>query len=677
MAIYIVAWFAIVLPLIGAGGSFFADSPRRSAQICRVFGVVSFLLTLVVLGTRLKMAGQAPFNSFITFFTTNPSESGIFASRFEPLLGVHVDSISAVFAAVMGFAGVAIQAYATVSLRGDRAFRRFFWAASLLMFALLGLAYSPNLLQFWVMSGVASVAVYILLLHRWERQDGAANARRIFLTFFSADIALLLAVVFVFIKFGIFASAQPAPSGSDIFDPLSFSGLPTIITAAQHNQIAGLGLRSLEVMSILVLVVAFVRSAQIPFHAWLGDAVDAPLPVIALITTTAGISGVYLLARVYPLLMAAPHVLSAVAAVGAATAAVCGALALAQRDIYRVGALVSAALFGVAIAALGAGGFAAGLYGLAAATLLSTLFFFAAGNVVRAYRTREITEMSGAWRRMPVTSVGLGAWAAGAGGLSLSLYYALAAAFDNRFPNGGHLGDAARAVCVTLLIIGGIVVAMAAFNLVLRVLRGEAVRRRGFQPERVADVPDASRRWVLVAVVAAILLVAFALPGVGRLQIGRTGEVGLTWTQLVVIGPGSPAVQVVFGALGISLLTLLLGAVAAALLQTVPRRELTPAFAAQLAAVGARARDLMVEPIVRRLGRPVVAAGRLVGRFDDTVIDNLVESVGEGVTLAAEGASRMRRLRSSMYLASAAALVGLLVVLSLLAATGHLGGVTL
>src|SRR4029077_790315 len=119
VAIYIVAWFAIVLPLLGAGASFFADSARRSGQICLAFAAFSFVLTLVVLGTRLKTASQAPFNSFFPFFAMNPAESTVFDSRFAPQLGVHVDSITAVFAAVVAFVVLGLQSYAAASLRTD------------------------------------------------------------------------------------------------------------------------------------------------------------------------------------------------------------------------------------------------------------------------------------------------------------------------------------------------------------------------------------------------------------------------------------------------------------------------------------------------------------------------------------------------------------------------------
>jgi len=673
MAIYIVAWFAVVLPLIGAGASFFADSARNAARVCRAFAILSFLLTLVALATRLKAAGQAPFDSFISFFVMTPTETTTFASRFQPELGVHVDSITAVFGALVAFVNVAIQSYASVALRGDEAYRRFFWAASLLLFAVLGLAYSPNLFQFLLLSGIASVALYILLLHWWDRSSAGVHARRTYLVFYTADLALLLAVVFVFVKLGVFSGSLPAPSGADIFDPFTFSGMQTLINGVTHAQVVGAGPRTLEVTSVLIIFVAFVRSAQIPFQAWLAEAVNAPVAVIALVTSAAAVSGVYLLAQVYPLLLAAPHVMAALAVLGAAGAAISAALAVTQSDVYRAGALIAASMLGTSVAALGAGGFGPGLYVLAAALVLSTVFFLAAGNVVRVYRSRNLDDLGGAWPRMRATCVALWAWALGVGGLSLAGYQALASALDNRFPGGGHLGAASRGFSIALLIVAEVAASAAALALARRVSGGVPVRRRGFQPERIGDTADAALRATIAVLVAGTALLLLSLPGVGLIHTGHRGAVGLSWMDLIVFGTSAPPIHVVFGALGIAILTLIGGAAVAWVLSQPEVETRIP----QLPAMRALAGDLLLERVIPLAGRPFVAAGAMVSRFDDTVGETLAEAVGEGATFAAERAERVRRMRSNLYIAGAAAFAGILIVVSLLAATGHLGAVTL
>jgi NADH:ubiquinone oxidoreductase subunit 5 (subunit L)/multisubunit Na+/H+ antiporter MnhA subunit len=677
MAIYIVAWFAVVLPLLGAGTSFFAESTRRAGQVCRAFAVLSFLLTLVALATRIKTASQAPFDSFITFFTMSPPEGGAFPSRFEMQLGVHVDSLTAVFAALSAFVVVGLQSYAGATLRGDPAYRRFFWASSLLLFAVLGLAYSPNLFQFWLMSGMLTVSVYILLLHWWNRPEAGAPARRVFVTMYGADVALLLAVAFIFLKFGNFALTQTPPAGTDVFDPLSFSGLQSLIRAAQRGAVTGVGLKTLEAASILVLVVAFIRSLQVPFHVWLGEVVNAPAAIIALVLSSTGMAGVYLLAREYPLLLGARHVLAAVAVVGAATAAFCAALALVQRDLYRSGALVSASMLGIAAAAIGAGGFASGLFALAVASLLAALFFTAAGNISRAYRSRDLDELGGAWQRMRASSIALGGWALGAGGFSLTAYYALAAAFDNHLPGGGHLAGAARAATIALLVVGGVLVSAAAFRVVVSVCAGEPARRRGFQFERVREPRDASSRWVIAALVVTAVLVIVGIPGIGLTHPAHGPAVGLTWNDFILFGSRPPDIHVVFLALGISLVTLAVGwLLVSPLLPATRLHQALANFAAHDWVRGALP-DLYLERAFRRAGAAFVFAGSMLVRFDDRVGEALPAAAAESVGLVADVASRARRLRSNAYLAGSAAFAGAIVVIALLAATGHLGGVTL
>ncbi|HKR99484.1 MAG TPA: proton-conducting transporter membrane subunit, partial [Candidatus Dormibacteraeota bacterium] len=453
-----------------------------------------------------------------------------------------------------------------------------------------------------------------------------------------------------------------------------FSGLSTMVDAAVHHQITGVGLRTLEVVGILVIVVALVRTAQLPFHLWFADVVQAPAAVAALVCTTAGISGAFLVARELPLLQAATHVLSALGLVGAASAVVLAAIALFTRDIYRAGGLIAAALLGVSLAAFGAGGFSAGLFALAAAAITSALYFVAAGNLVRGYRTRVISEMGGAWSRMRTSSLALGAWAAAAGGLSLGGYYALSAVLDNHFVNGGHLSGFARGLLMVLLIAAGVAVAVSCWTIVFRVVRGEPARRRGFQPERLADARDASRVIAVALVVALVVLVLFALPGLGRVSAGKTGTIAFTWQQLLVLGR-RPQAGLSLAALGISMVMLLLGTGVALLLRPVLQRrsvaEREPAPAVAVAAVH------RAERVYRGAGTPVLLAARFVARFDERVGDALVDTVGEGIGVVGEAAQSVRRWPARTYTAGAAAAVVLLVVLSLLAASGHLGGVRL
>jgi len=667
MAIYILAWFVIVMPLIGAGATFLAETQRRAAQVALGFSVLSFVLAAIVVGVRLRTATQAPYESLIAFFSMNPPESSVFASRFQPQLGVHVDSLTATIGVIFAFVGVAVQGYARHALRGDESYRRFFWTSSLMSFAVLGIAYSPSLFQFLLMAAAASVATYLLALHWWQRTDAAAPARRALVTLSIADVAALLATAFLFVKFGLFTAQQPSPGGQDIFDPFSFATLPQLVLAAQHGLVAGVGTRTIEVLSIVLFFTALVRSAQAPFHVWFTELTSAPVAVAAIALSTAGASGAYLLVRVYPLLLAAPHLLSAVAVLGAITAVLCTVISLAQRDLLRIGALVASALLGMSFAALGSGGFGAGLFVLVVSVLSTTLFFVAAGNLARVYRTRNIHEMGGAWTRMRFTSVALGAWALAVGGLALDTYYALAATFSGQLPGGGHMGAAPRALVIALLVAAAALLAITAMRAVLTVCTGEMVRRRGLRPERVTEVDPRTARWVWLSMLALGVAVLFGLPGVG------TG-----FTHFVSFPAIAKPAGVDGLALLVSLALLAAGAAAAVGLFAPSRRQRVSTEVERFQpAVRVVARGFFVERVAHRVGQPFVLAGDFIARFDEVVADRFADAVDQSGLLVADLAARTRSSRLNLYVAGGAAVAGIVTVLSVLAATGHLGGVTL
>ena len=186
------------------------------------------------------------------------------------------------------------------------------------------------------------------------------------------------------------------------------------------------------------MVAALARAAQLPFTGWLAGLREAPLPVLAAISISL-LGGVVLLARVYQLLMVTAHALSVLAVVGAVTAVCLSAACLGSKDIYRLALLSASAQMALAITALGAGGYSAGLLIAFVSAPLSLLLLVTAGSLARAYRTREIASMGGAWRRMRRTSLSLGLWAVAAGGLDLVGYDLVSTVFLNHFPNGGHM----------------------------------------------------------------------------------------------------------------------------------------------------------------------------------------------------------------------------------------------
>lgn len=671
MALYNAAWALVLLPVAAVAVSFLAETPRRAAQICFIGSVLAFLLSAVLLGARLTHALQPPFESVLTFFSMSPTENAVFASRFQAQVGVEVDSLSATFAFAMSFIVMLVQGYAVTTLRNEDGYRRFFWASSGLAFATLGLVLSPNLFDTLLTWGLGSAAVYIVAALWWERADGAAPARRALLALYTADIALLLTVAFVFVKFGATASSIAGPAGGTSADPLAFDSLTPLAQGVTTGHVFGAGIRSLAVMAAMIVFAGAVRAAQAPFHTWLTGTATSPVPSIAIIVSTSGFGGAYLIARAYPLILAPLHALSVVAFTGAVTAVFCALMCLAQRDVLRLAVLWGIAQLGLVLVALGTGGYGQGLFVLFTSLLFTTLLVLAAGNLVRVYRTRNIHEMGGVRLRMRTTSAALLVWAGGAGGLSLATYYALSSVFENAKPAGPAVGGVTRVAVAVLVVIAAGLIAAAAARLLWHVFPGAPERRRGFQPERVAEVEGSLRLVTRLCGVGAIASVLVGLPGLNPVHSGSLRIPGLTFTRFVY-EYSRPILPVDYLALVVCLAAGAIG-VAAAAYALAPSRRVASAGLVARADPLARliTRGFELERLGQRVGAPFVAAGGFVSRFDDSITETFADLVAQGSLQASGLVGRLRSSRTQLYLAGGVTVAAVLALLSILAATGH------
>ncbi len=671
MSIYNAAWAIPLLPLLGALTSFGLETQRRAAQVCAAFTGLSFVVAVIILGVRLTHAPQAPFESLITFFTMTPPEGTIFQTQFQTQLGVHVDALSASFAAAIAFATVIVQVYALTAMRGEPGYRRFFWASSLLGFATTGFVLSPNLFDSLVMWVIASAALYLLVSLAWQRADSAMHALRVMVVLTAGDIALTLGVVFTWIKFGVFSSLLAAPPGQTLADPFSFDVVAQGVLATLQHAIAGTGPRALMVMGIVFVVAATLRTAQFPFHVWLSDAATASIPVLALAAATVAPLGAYLIARIYPVLAHSPRVLAAVALVGGVSAILTAAIGLSQRNLRRIAACAVASELGLALAALGMGGYSPGVFIAFTSVFTSTLLMLVVGNLVRIYRTDDIAEMGGAWAKLRTTSRALGVWALLAGGLGLSSYYALSAAFSGADPAGGVFSSRERVVVTLVTIVAALLGALLAGRVLMRIAAGAVARRRGFQHERITDVEPGLRRPLRVAMVAAVVAIIVGLPGLQPFNIGGRRIAGLTFLRFVFYGNRHQSLTFNGVALIVALLALGCGIGTAVLLARSPRRDPARTPAALAWVMRVTERGFYVERLTDMAVRPLLAAASRVSDFDEQVTSPIAVSVGESVDLAASGVGIFRNARLTRYLAGGLVVIGILALLSILAATGH------
>jgi NADH:ubiquinone oxidoreductase subunit 5 (subunit L)/multisubunit Na+/H+ antiporter MnhA subunit len=667
---YSYAWAILLLPLAGCGVSFVAETPRRAAQICMGFVGGSLVVALVVLGYRLahETTSVTPFLSTLNFLSLapDPTETTIFPSTYQVAVGVRVDNLSASFMALIPFLVLVVQGLATSMLQRDAGYRRFFWATCFFASAMIGMVASPGLFQVWLTLGVMSGTTLVLALHWWHRQDSSTPARWAFGVLLGADLTLLLAMAFLVDKLGSFIGLETTPS-TGALDLTDFRLLDPAWDAAARWTVTGLGYRSLVILAGLLVVAALARAAQLPFTGWLTGLREAPLPVLAIVATSL-LTGVVLLARVYDLLLVTHHVLSVVAVVGAVGAVWLSASCLVSRDIYRVALLSAAAQIALAITALGAGGYSAGLLITFVSAPLTLLLLVTAGGLARAYQTRDISQMGGAWTRLRRTSLGLGLWAVAAGGLDLVGYDVISTVFLNRFPNGGHMTLWVRDLVAVLAVLAVVLTALYAVRLLVTVCAGAPAARRGFLAEKLVEAEPLFRTlqaWAAAATVGAIVI---GLPGITGFGQGKGRVPALTFSRWVYFGGSHQVLPLEGGALAVAAAALIVGVVGGAVVPRLglsrlwarlPLARLAPAAPAAVrwtAALAARAGDVL--------------AGEVVA-LDRDLVEPLYDSPGEGVEVAAWSLERVRARRLRLGLGVMLVIVLLLVGASVLAAGGH------
>ena len=659
MGIYNAAWAIPFLPLLGGLFSLGVETQRRAAQLCVFFTGLSFVAAAVVLIVRLTHATGAPFESLLTFFQMTPPESAIFATQFQGQVGIHVDALSASFATAIILATLVIQAYGVTAMRGENGFRRFFCGSSALAFCTTGFVLSPNLFDSLITWVGASASLYVLISLSWQRADVARHAMRAMVVLTAGDIALTLGVVFAWIKFGVFSSLLQAPAGQSIADPFSFNVIAQGVISTLHHGVANTGPRAILVMGIVFLVAAAVRSVQFPFTVWLTDTAASAVPVVALAAATVAPLGMYLVARIYPVVAHTPRALPVLALFGGLSAALSAAAGIAQRRLTRIAVCAVASELGLGLVALGMGGYSAGVFIALTSVFTSTLLLLTVGNLIRVYRTDDIAEMGGAWARLRTTSVALGVWAVLTGGIGFSAYYAVTSALTGVDPAGGVFSGIERVVVVIVTFIAAALVALLAGRLLLTVTSGAVARRRGFAHERVAEVEGTLRRPLWLAIIAVVVVAVVGLPGVEPFM------------RFVFYGPHQQAIGFDVTAALLALVTLA-GGFGAAYLVCGPARRGAALVADAFLPLRVAAADFYVERLTELTAQPLLAIAGRVAAFDDQVTAPIETSVGESVDYAAAGLALVRNTRFTRYLAGSLVLLVILALLSVLAATGHL-----
>ena len=281
-------------------------------------------------------------------------------------MGFLFDSVTAVMLLVVTIVSSLVHIFSIGYMHGDPRYPRFFAFLSLFSFSMLFLVVSDNLLGIYIGWELVGVCSY-LLIGFWFEQDAPANAcKKAFMTTRVGDVGMFIGMMMLFAKFrtlslygdeGIFALASNLTTGD---------------------------LTWLSIAGVLIFCGAVGKSAQIPLHTWLPDAMEGPTPVSALIhAATMVAAGVYLTARMFPILTADSSLV--IAYVGGITALVAATIAIVRFDIKRVLAYSTISQLGYMMLAIGAGSYVAGLFHLTTHAFFKALLFLGSGSVIHAF----------------------------------------------------------------------------------------------------------------------------------------------------------------------------------------------------------------------------------------------------------------------------------------------------
>jgi NADH-quinone oxidoreductase subunit L len=401
------AWFLLFNPLIAAALAhlFFRRSPGTSAFVSVASACFGLLAAVGVWFSPNHVPTlEVPWIDF--------------GPALRIPIGLIIDDLSRAMLLVVTGVGALIHIYSLVYMEHDSGKARYFGNLSLFMFSMLGIVLANNfgmMFIFWELVGVSS---YLLIGHWFTRTAASAAANKAFMTNRIGDFGFMLGILMVW-----------SWAGTVVFSEIS-GKIPTLNLNAGY----------LTAAVLLVFCGAVGKSAQVPLHVWLPDAMEGPTPVSALIhAATMVAAGVYMLARVFFLIELVPSAQTIIALIGVVTALLAALMATQQDDIKRILAYSTLSQLGYMIMAIGAAAPGAAMFHLFTHAFFKALLFLGAGAIIHAlHHEQDIWKMGGLSKHMRLT---FGTFAIGTLALTgcpfLSGFYSkdaiLLAAYQSRF----------------------------------------------------------------------------------------------------------------------------------------------------------------------------------------------------------------------------------------------------
>jgi NADH-quinone oxidoreductase subunit L len=322
--------------------------------------------------------------------------SWIVSGDFNVPFGFLIDQLSAIMLLVVTSISTLIFIYSIGYMHGDGGYYRFFAYLSLFVFSMLILVMANNFLLMYFGWEAVGLCSYFLIGFWFHKKSAADAGKKAFIVNRFGDFGFGLGVILIFLTFGSLEYLT-------VFDQAG-----SIV--GQTINLFGTDVSLITLICLLLFCGAVGKSAQLPLHVWLPDAMEGPTPVSALIhAATMVTAGVFMVARCNPLFNLSATAMNTVAVVGGVTALFAATIAMVQNDIKRVIAYSTVSQLGYMFLALGVGAYSAGIFHLYTHAYFKALLFLGSGSVIHALHhakhpdEQNMQKMGGLKKYMPVT----------------------------------------------------------------------------------------------------------------------------------------------------------------------------------------------------------------------------------------------------------------------------------
>ena len=347
--------------------------------------VVSWLLSLLVF-----------FDVANGHQTSFPLYTWLTAGSLDIHIGFSIDRLTAVMLLLVTTVSSLVHIYTIGYMHQDPGYARFFSYIALFTFSMLMLVMADNLLQLFIFWEAVGLCSYLLIGHWYDRPAACSAATKAFIVNRVGDFGFMLGLLLVWYSFGsldyheIFARAhESAGNMMNVLGPFGGTWDVSVLT----------------LICLLLFTGAIGKSAQVPLHVWLPDAMEGPTPISALIhAATMVTAGVFMVARLAPIYNLSPSAMTVVALTGGLTMVVGATIAMTQTDIKRIVAYSTVSQLGYMVMACGLGAYAAGMYHLLTHGAFKALLFLGCGSVIIAlHHEQDMRRMGGLKDKLPVT----------------------------------------------------------------------------------------------------------------------------------------------------------------------------------------------------------------------------------------------------------------------------------